>query len=71
MHIRAKGGIKMKKTVEMTCNRIEGGYCTSKGRNGFCHKFLILCGDDSVLHLDDYTKFKLKRKIYQEVKDHG
>ena len=51
----------------MVCNQVKGGYCTSKTRNGFCRRNLMMCGDDSVLFMDDFTKFKLNKKIYQEV----
>ena len=50
------------------CKYVVDGYCTLKDRNGFCRKNLMLCGDDSILFMDDFTKFKLNKKK-KEVKD--
>lgn len=51
----------------MACKHIEDGYCTLKDRNGYCRKYLMMCGDNSVLFMDDFTKFKLNNKIKVEV----
>ena len=51
----------------MTCKQVKAGYCTLKARNGFCRRNLMICGDDSVLFMDDFTKFKLNKQIKLEV----
>lgn len=53
----------------MVCKQVKGGYCHLKDRNGFCRGYLMICGDDSIAFMDDFTKFKLNKILIQEVKD--
>lgn len=51
------------------CKHADGQYCTLKARNGFCRRSLMMCGDDSIKYMDQFTKFKLNQIIKLEVKD--
>ena len=48
---------------------IKLGYCSHKGRDGFCKKFLMGCGDDSIRPmLGPKDKILLKEILINEFK---